>query len=684
MARTKGITLRVRKATEDAATDTATADTTAAPVPSSTGEPDQPETQLEDEELTPANAALSRSRSSRLSRARSHEEAFGAASSSARATPARRSRRQPTKQEQQEDIDMGSSQPSGDAQGEDDPEADDAEAAYNASSTPRSRSARTRVKSSATPVPQTPSAASRSKRSPRKAARTSVAGRRGAGRATGTPADDDDLDASEQPVGEADKEEDGEAEDAVAGDDAEVDEGEGEDDADEDDADADADGDGDNDDEAGVDEEGHKTITIKGTKYRLEADEEEVILPSDPDGDKKVDEKGRLQGGRQYKAYNFTSEHRSDPEKVYMLAIDAARSAGYRDSLYFFRRNPQIFKIELFQAEKEKLIDDGRLSGQLKTRNVTMVPARNVYKLHGARFLSGGKAIIDDYYEAEARASGVKEGKTVGGMSTEEQEKRREAERERERPKKKADTFSYTTIDPQGDPVVTQFGDAGQAPWVRAGNWQSRKAALQRMDITEENWMLEMARSVRGMNTELNDTRKDRFSAFPRFNRYLDIADVVTADESKDEVADGEAEPEDDPEALNDLPPWEREKLPVPKAEELEEGSKKRQALLQDKLDTQRRSGPPIGVYEPNTHLPHFSVLTQPTQASFVKLAQRPAYIDDQSQARGDRRPILGGDKLGSGAWGIASVSVECLPPAPLPGYIAVPAGEAAALNESV
>ncbi len=74
----------------------------------------------------------------------------------------------------------------------------------------------------------------------------------------------------------------------------------------------------------GVDEEGHKTITIKGTKYRLEADEEEVILPSDPDGDKKVDEKVGCRR-QAVQAYNFTSDLRADPEKVYMLAIEAAR-----------------------------------------------------------------------------------------------------------------------------------------------------------------------------------------------------------------------------------------------------------------------------------------------------------------------------------------------------------------------
>lgn len=576
---------------------------------------------------------------------------------------------------------MGSPQQEGGDLGDGD-EADAHQPDAEAATTQRSRSSRARAKNSTTPVPQSPSA-SRSKRSPRKAPRISVVGRKGSARSRNAAAEDDDgAVPSEQPdeqteqEGVADEYADGSNEAEGEDDDADPDA-----DADGDvDADADADADGDdadadgNDDEEGVDEDGHKTVTIKGKTYRLEADGEEVILPSDPDGDKKIDDKGRLQGGRQYKAHHFTSDLRPDPEKVYMLSIDAARSAGYRDSLYFFRRNPQVFKIELLQAEKDKLIEDGRLSGQLKTRNVTMVPARNVYKLHGARFLSGGKTVIDDYYEAEARASGVKEGKTVGGMSTEEQEKRRESERERERPKKKADTFSYTTIDPQGEPVVTQFGDAGQTPWVRAGNWQSRKVALQRVDITEENWMLEMARSVRGMNTELGETRRDRMSAFPRFNRYVGLDGVAGPEEATDEVADGDAEPEDDPEAFNDLPPWERELIVASSGTDAEEENKKRKAIAQSDAETKRRRGPPIGVYEPNTHLPHFSVLTQPSRASMVKIAQRPAFINDPGRERGVRRPILGGDKLGSGAWGLASFVVESVPPADPPAYLAMPA----------
>lgn len=41
----------------------------------------------------------------------------------------------------------------------------------------------------------------------------------------------------------------------------------------------------------------------------------------------------------------FTSKTRSNPNKHYMLAIDAARSAGFRDSLYFFRRHPLILRL---------------------------------------------------------------------------------------------------------------------------------------------------------------------------------------------------------------------------------------------------------------------------------------------------------------------------------------------------
>ncbi|EPQ31483.1 uncharacterized protein PFL1_00818 [Pseudozyma flocculosa PF-1] len=468
--------------------------------------------------------------------------------------------------------------------------------------------------------------------------------------------DDDGGDEGDASVAEAQSKDAEPAEDGTAGEGEGEGEGDGNEDNANDSANDDDDDDGDEGAGTGVDADGFKTITIKGKVYRLEGDE--VILDSDPDGDKKVDEKGRLQGGRQYKAYNFTSDLRDDPERVYMLSIDAARAASYRDSLYFFRKNPMIIKITLKQGEKDKLIEDGRLSGQLKSRNVTMVAARNVYKLHGARFISGGKAVIDDYYEAAARASGVKEGKTVGGMSVEEQERKKEADRERDRSRRRPDAFSYATYDPQGEVVTTVFGDAGQSPFVRAGNWVSRRALLQRSDVTEENWMLEMARSVRGMNSELAETRRERLVAFRHFDDGLHASAAAAA--VVDEPLDGEADPEDDEEAANDRPPWERDSLA-----DAEDKARKRKAKAAQRQGAKKQRGPPIGIFEPSTHMPHFGLSTQPTWARLDKVGARPHFVRDEAQEAGSVWPVLGGDRVGSGAWGVASFTTEVLPPPP-------------------
>lgn len=93
--------------------------------------------------------------------------------------------------------------------------------------------------------------------------------------------------------------------------------------------------------------------------------------------------------GRRYKLSTFTSPMRGSTSKRYMLSIDAARAAGFRDSLYFFRRNPLVHKLSCSQVEKDHLIELGKLSTNLKSRAVTMVSARNVYKVMGAAFIKG-------------------------------------------------------------------------------------------------------------------------------------------------------------------------------------------------------------------------------------------------------------------------------------------------------
>ena len=72
-----------------------------------------------------------------------------------------------------------------------------------------------------------------------------------------------------------------------------------------------------------------------------------------------------------------------------MLAIDAARTSGFRDSLYYFRRNPLAMKLNATQWEKDHLIEVGKLGSHLKTRSVTLITARSAYKLHGAKMLIG-------------------------------------------------------------------------------------------------------------------------------------------------------------------------------------------------------------------------------------------------------------------------------------------------------
>ncbi|GAA5936758.1 chromatin structure-remodeling complex subunit RSC7 [Sporobolomyces koalae] len=152
-------------------------------------------------------------------------------------------------------------------------------------------------------------------------------------------------------------------------------------------------------------------INVKGMTYKIVDDE--IVLDDDPKGEAKIDENGQLLGGRAWKVHTFTSPMRTNTDKLYMLSIDAARCAGFRDSLYFFRRNPRIHKLSCSQAEKDRLIELGKLSGNLKSRAVTMVSARNVFKVMGATFVQDGKYIVDDYYEAESLAAGHKPGEVA-------------------------------------------------------------------------------------------------------------------------------------------------------------------------------------------------------------------------------------------------------------------------------
>lgn len=136
-----------------------------------------------------------------------------------------------------------------------------------------------------------------------------------------------------------------------------------------------------------ADGDGDETVPVGVRDYTLRNDELE--LDGDPEGDKKIDAKGNLLGGRDFGFHTFTSSLRPDPEVRYCLSIDAAKIGGYRDSFYFYRNNPLLIKLNCSDLEKDLLIDGGQLSGHLRNRVVTMVAVRNVFKLHGARVIKG-------------------------------------------------------------------------------------------------------------------------------------------------------------------------------------------------------------------------------------------------------------------------------------------------------
>lgn len=92
-------------------------------------------------------------------------------------------------------------------------------------------------------------------------------------------------------------------------------------------------------------------------------------------------------------------------------------------------------QLDCSKDEKEKLIADGKLSANLRSRQVTMITARNCFKVLGAAFVKSeqsrspsppcllylnlpslstdGRHVLDDYYEDQALAEGKKPGESA-------------------------------------------------------------------------------------------------------------------------------------------------------------------------------------------------------------------------------------------------------------------------------
>ena len=92
-----------------------------------------------------------------------------------------------------------------------------------------------------------------------------------------------------------------------------------------------------------------------------------------------------------------------------MLAIECARLLGYRDSYMLFNKNRSLHKINATQAEKDVLIYQAILPSSVRSRPITIVTAKSMFRQFGARVIRDGKRVQDDYWEARARKQGFTE-----------------------------------------------------------------------------------------------------------------------------------------------------------------------------------------------------------------------------------------------------------------------------------
>nr|GAT45695.1 predicted protein [Mycena chlorophos] len=331
---------------------------------------------------------------------------------------------------------------------------------------------------------------------------------------------------------------------------------------------------------------------INGQVYVIDGDE--FVTPDDPKGDAKIDKWGTLLGGRRFKAGTFILPGRH-PERRYMLAIDAARTSGFRDSLYYFRRNPLALKHNATQAEKDYLISQGKLGPHLRTRSVTLVTARSAFKLHGAKTIFEGKWVVDDYYEdkvlAEITERGLKAGDPVGDLPD---PNARHADNEQAAVASitaKNDRLGGTStgIYRAGGPT-TLFGSSGLGPFSDGPLNVVRKSLLSRDGVTEENWMWMTA--MRTLQAEDDWKRNRKESVQP-----IDPTGNLVLGKGKQKAEDPVA------------------------------------AALAEQY--------PLGWYEPQTNQVLYRADTQPTQSRLEKAP------DSQEKT------ILGGTKVGNGAWGV-------------------------------
>jgi hypothetical protein len=84
-----------------------------------------------------------------------------------------------------------------------------------------------------------------------------------------------------------------------------------------------------------------------------------------------------------------------------MFSKDPAALLGFRDSFVFLKKNPKLIKVHIDNVEKGYLVDANLLRSTFRTREISVVTARSVFKQFGHRIIRKGRKGRDDYYYTE-------------------------------------------------------------------------------------------------------------------------------------------------------------------------------------------------------------------------------------------------------------------------------------------
>lgn len=103
-----------------------------------------------------------------------------------------------------------------------------------------------------------------------------------------------------------------------------------------------------------------------------------------------------LSPGREYRFPTFTLPRH--PSRLFLFSLDASKLLGFRDTYIFFLRNPDIYRINATDEDREFLKAHGLVPTQLRNRSISLVMARNIFRMYGHKVVRRGRPWHDDYF----------------------------------------------------------------------------------------------------------------------------------------------------------------------------------------------------------------------------------------------------------------------------------------------